>query len=1266
MKKYRFAGCVLAAVLCIMMMLPAGAVYAEENEVSVSDYATDNSTDTQFGAESTADSEQMEQSSIVDKEDSIPDTTGDETVTEEPEISSDADQDYLPDVVLEESAPSVETEDVSENKFSVEYRSHIQRIGWESEWVSDGEMSGTSGKSLRLEAVQIKLENAPAEGSIEYMTHIQNLGWEEQWRTDGASSGTDGQSLRLEAIRIRLTGALAEQYDIYYRVHAQQYGWLGWAKNGESAGTQGYAYRLEALEIKLVEKNGQAPGETENAFVKSYVRYRAHVADIGWQVYVNEGQTAGTTGKNKSVQALNINLDQPEYSGGVEYRTYVEREGWQEWAGNGGQSGTVGRNLQAERVEIRLTGEMAEQFDLYYRVHVSNLGWLGWAKNGESAGSSGRGYGIEAFEIQVVEKDGKAPGSTEGHYIESDWATSYEQRDETTVVTVIPQSLEKIKTQQMADSVTITAVMKYNGKITRTVKEEKRISSIPDSGFVMDLRTYGKFTVTAEYKKNGKVVGSDEVETAVAASEYNLAPLSATFPVVYFSLSLWDIQTSPDTGRTIPTIVMLDRPSAYNWDNLPDNVYAMPYLTESAITTSADYTTFAQYVKDLYEISPDAKFHLYINDITCSLIHWIIYANKIPQGQYNITMLSDGSATYSIMNDTYSGADPAAKHQELIQTWEQGKQEAYQTGKYGAGWGWHTHWDCMYAVLACEPGTQWWVARNNLFTSGDGNVFADQLKNDVQVVNVNTLLQELSGKGEATVEAFKSLYNFNDGYFSNAEEQGKQAMVLLGTYVYNEQNFADYARLTRLYYGDDYLYYYKGHPNTPTGLYEEKQKQLEELGITDVDSAIAAELILFFNPEISLSGYGSSTFNSASDEMACGLFNATKEASLAEGSTVNYTGIDWFASLIQEGVSKPEIVSLCKEGHVNYLVEFSDAIIESEAYDVGIFDASAGVLKLYKQNADGTYIEVEKKSEGNGVTYSSHVQNYGWLSTVKEGAVSGTEGEGKRLEAFRINLGELDYDGTVEYRAHVADIGWQDWVKEGENAGTENKAKAVEAISIRLTGEVADHYDIYYQVHAQNLGWMDWAKNGENAGTEGFSYRLEAIRIRLVEKGGEAPGSTAEPFKKSQLRYQGHVSNIGWQSWVSEGQMTGTTGRKLGMEAICIRLNDPQYSGAISYRAHVSGIGWQTGWRSNGAMAGTTSQKRTIEALQIKLTGEMADHYDVYYRVHSQDYGWLGWAKNGESSGTSGLSKRIEAAEICLVEKGGRAPGSTTRPFVSK
>ncbi|MFV0393575.1 MAG: hypothetical protein ACK5LC_04150, partial [Coprobacillaceae bacterium] len=66
------------------------------------------------------------------------------------------------------------------------------------------------------------------------------------------------------------------------------------------------------------------------------------------------------------------------------------------------------------------------------------------------------------------------------------------------------------------------------------------------------------------------------------------------------------------------------------------------------------------------------------------------------------------------------------------------------------------------------------------------------------------------------------------------------------------------------------------------------------------------------------------------------------------------------------------------------------------------------------------------------------------------------------------------------------------------------------------------------------------------------------------------------------------------------------------------------------------------------------------------LTGEMANKYDVYYRVHAEDYGWLGWAKNGSSAGTSGLSKRLEAIEIVLVEKGGKAPGSTANSYIKK
>ena len=147
---------------------------------------------------------------------------------------------------------------------SVSYQSHVQNVGWQ-DWKNNGTSSGTSGQSLRLEAMRMQLNGI--DGGIEYKTHVQNIGWMD-WAKNGQLSGTEGRSLRLEGIQIRLTGQAAKEYDIYYRVHAQNFGWMGWAKNGESAGTAGFSYRLEAIQIVLVPKGSGAPGATANAFVQ--------------------------------------------------------------------------------------------------------------------------------------------------------------------------------------------------------------------------------------------------------------------------------------------------------------------------------------------------------------------------------------------------------------------------------------------------------------------------------------------------------------------------------------------------------------------------------------------------------------------------------------------------------------------------------------------------------------------------------------------------------------------------------------------------------------------------------------------------------------------------------------------------------------------------------------------------------------------------------------------------------------------------------------
>lgn len=149
---------------------------------------------------------------------------------------------------------------------AIEYRTHVQNIGWQSV-VADGAMSGTEGKSLRLEAIEINTNTQNYDLGVKYRTHVQNIGWQ-NYVADGTLSGTSGQSLRLEAIQIELTGTDADLFDVYYQVHAQNVGWMGWAKNGEQSGTAGFGYRLEGIRIEIVPKGSAAPGSTVNPFIQ--------------------------------------------------------------------------------------------------------------------------------------------------------------------------------------------------------------------------------------------------------------------------------------------------------------------------------------------------------------------------------------------------------------------------------------------------------------------------------------------------------------------------------------------------------------------------------------------------------------------------------------------------------------------------------------------------------------------------------------------------------------------------------------------------------------------------------------------------------------------------------------------------------------------------------------------------------------------------------------------------------------------------------------
>ncbi|WP_165062556.1 N-acetylmuramoyl-L-alanine amidase [Adlercreutzia sp. ZJ154] len=296
----------------------------------------------------------------------------------------------------------------------VSVKSHVANLGWETA-VYDRKVSGTVGKNRGIEAFQIDLMNgAKNSGGITYRSNTNGV-WG-AWVSNGATSGTTGKNASIQAVEMQLTGNADSQYDIYYRAHVANLGWLGWAKGGQSAGSSGYGYAVEAIEVAVVPQGAQAPGDVNGSYMikqQPLVTYSTHVQDIGWQANAADGGTAGTTGRALRLEGIKVNVQNTGYSGSVRYRTHIENIGWEnDWKSNGAVSGTTGRALRLEAIQIGLTGDVANNFDIYYRVHAENIGWMDWAKNGESAGTAGYAYRLEGIQIKLVKKGNSAPGST--------------------------------------------------------------------------------------------------------------------------------------------------------------------------------------------------------------------------------------------------------------------------------------------------------------------------------------------------------------------------------------------------------------------------------------------------------------------------------------------------------------------------------------------------------------------------------------------------------------------------------------------------------------------------------------------------------------------------------------------------------------------------------------------------------------------------------------------------------------------------------------
>lgn len=116
---------------------------------------------------------------------------------------------------------------------------------------------------------------------------------------------------------------------------------------------------------------------------------------------IENGKVCGEIDGNR-IRAIKMDLNNCD--GCVKYSCHFSNVGWSNFYSDGELCGSDNAGSSIEAVKIELTGNIANNYNIYYCSYTQNLGWLGWAKNGEIAGTTGGSLPITAIKVILVPK----------------------------------------------------------------------------------------------------------------------------------------------------------------------------------------------------------------------------------------------------------------------------------------------------------------------------------------------------------------------------------------------------------------------------------------------------------------------------------------------------------------------------------------------------------------------------------------------------------------------------------------------------------------------------------------------------------------------------------------------------------------------------------------------------------------------------------------------------------------------------------------------
>ncbi len=284
---------------------------------------------------------------------------------------------------------------------------------------------------------------------------------------------------------------------------------------------------------------------------------------------------------------------------------------------------------------------------------------------------------------------------------------------------------------------------------------------------------------------------------------------------------------------------------------------------------------------------------------------------------------------------------------------------------------------------------------------------------------------------------------------------------------------------------------------------------------------------------------------------------------------------------------------------------------------------------------------------GDKMLYQTQAQDIGWSKITDINYQTINPNVNKQIEAMRFYVPDPSKD-NIKIQSQVENVGWQDPVYNGEITGTEGQGLRLETFKAQLEGDIAQNQTLYYHSNVNTFNWAGYTNDFNPSGSIGIARPINGVEFQLINKNDKFHENQLLPIVSDTLCANGQVENKGWLTNFNTSQPIGTTGEGLRLETISINSKIPNVS--FQYQAQVQYKGWMD-WVNDNQMAGTVGEGLRLEALKIKLCGSDAYKYDVKYRAHVQNKGWQNWVYNGDLAGSVGEGLELECIEINIVPK---------------